>query len=141
MTFKAVPLDMINEINYFSEMDSWEIIGNNAIDLWFQLRIVDGLGERRYMTADSDTLTAVFQRADRIESLGTRRILTNTSQSVSKTATVHADDASLFKIELTSQDVQNIVSGTIKFTFEETSKTSEWLMNWAVSKQLTEPGC
>jgi hypothetical protein len=143
MSFKAVPLDMINEINYFSTMEQWEIVGNQAVDLWFQLRIVDGMGERRYMTQANDTIEVVFQRADRIETLGARRVLTNTDQNVTKPATPHADDASLFKIALTSQDVQNIVSGTMKFTLTEdaTSKVSQWLQNWAINKKLTEPGC
>jgi len=142
MDFKAVPIDMISEPNTFSVLpdDRWVIEGSNAKDLWFQLNVVDSLGERRYLVPSGSTLEVIFQRADLIESQGARRFLSNETRTVTKNAVAHADDASLFKVSLTSSDVSNIVSGTVKFVLTEPSATYEWLMNWALLKKSTDPG-
>lgn len=140
MTFKAVPLDMISAPNYFAPLAEprWTILDPNAVTLWFQLYIEDTLGTRRYITASGATMTVAFQRADAFAL--SQNQLTQTAQGLSLPATAHANDRSLFSLALTSQSVQTIVSGTVKFTLVESSVTTTWVQNHALSKKLTAPG-
>lgn len=144
MSFKSVPLDMISAPNFWApaKNNRWELIDPNAVTLWFRLNIVDSLGERSYVTASGAAMTVIFQRADLIQvdrSIIPQK-LTNTAQSVTKTASVHATDKSLFSFTLTAQDVQNIVSGTVKFTLVESGVTTTWVQNYLLQKSLTSPG-
>jgi len=41
---------------------------------------------------------------------------------------------------MTSQNIQDIVSGTTKFTLTEGAVTTTFLANWSVFKKLTNPG-
>lgn len=139
MVFKAIPIDMISAPNIYSELDGgWKIISPNQQTLWFQLNIVDSLGQRRYIPASGATLTALFRRMDLITSDFGR--LNQQSQNVTKTITFNSSDRSLCSMVLTQQDVQNIVSGGILFTLVESGTTTQWIEQWIVSKNLTGPG-
>lgn len=140
MGFKAVPLDMISAPNYFAPLAEprWTIIDPNAVTLWFQLQVSDTLGDRRYMVAGGATMQVTFQRADQIST--TQGLLTNTSQSVVLSATPHANDRSLFSMALTSQQVQTIVSGTVKFKLTESGLDTTWVQDHMLKKMLTNPG-
>lgn len=139
--FKVIPLDVISAPNHFTPLPNnrWEVINPNAQTLWFQLQIVDSLGARRYMPAAGSTLQVVFQRSDLIANDNLNR-LTNTSRNVTKTATANADDRSLYSIAMTTQDIQNIVSGSTKYTLTEGATTTTWVFDWSIMKTLTDPG-
>jgi hypothetical protein len=139
MAFKAVPLDMISSPNFYSELDgAWKITSPNQQTLWFQLNIIDSLGQRRYIAAAGATLTALFRRMDLITSQSGK--LNQQTQNITKTVTFNTSDRSLCSIVLTQQDVQNIVSGGIVFTLVESGTTTQWIEQWIVSKNLTGPG-
>jgi len=127
MSFQVKPLDMILAPNYFAPLSDgrWMITDPNATTLWFQLEILDSLGPRRYLTGVGATLTATFMRMDALASnLG---ILTT--------------DASLFSLALTTQQIQNIVSGTVQFALTEGAVVTTWNQNYLIQKTLTNPGC
>jgi hypothetical protein len=140
MSYKAVPIDMISAPNFYAEFGDgmWVIAGTSAVTLWLQLNIVDALGERRFITGNSAVLQAIFQRSDLFAQQNNQ--LTQTPRSLTKTATAHAQDKSLFSIALTSQDVQTIVGGSIKFTLTDTSINDTWIQDWIVQKKLIDPG-
>lgn len=140
MAFKAVPIDMITAPNYFAPLSEsrWTIIDPNAVTLWFQLQIEDSLGTRRYMVASGATMTVAFQRADSFTL--SQNALAQAAQGLSLPATANANDRSLFSLALTSQSVQTIVSGTVKFTLVESGVTTAWTQNHFLSKKLTAQG-
>lgn len=141
--FKAVPIDMISAPNFYSVLPSnrWEIVSPNAQSLWFQLYIVDGLGSRPYVPASGSSMTVTFQRADLISLTNTPPpTLTNTSKNVVKTAIIDPNNRSLMRIDMTSQNIQDIVSGTAKFVLTEGATSTTFLANWSVFKKLTDPG-
>ncbi|MEM4379317.1 MAG: hypothetical protein QXL01_01340 [Thermoplasmatales archaeon] len=138
--FKAIPLDMISAPNSYSVLPGgiWEVTSPNAQTLWFQLQIIDSLGARRYVAASGATITATFRRMDLISSLNGS--INQTNRDVVKTAVFHANDRSLLSISMTSQDIQNIVSGGVLFSFTEGANTSKWIQDWLLKKKLTDPG-
>jgi len=141
MSFQVKPLDMILAPNYFAPLSDgrWMITDPNATTLWFQLEILDSLGPRRYLTGVGATLTATFMRMDALASnLG---ILTSTPQTVNTPALAYTTDASLFSLALTTQQIQNIVSGTVQFALTEGAVVTTWNQNYLIQKTLTNPGC
>jgi hypothetical protein len=44
------------------------------------------------------------------------------------------------RIDMTSQNIQDIVSGTAKFVLTEGATSTTFLANWSVFKKLTDPG-
>jgi len=139
-TFKAVPLDMISAPNYWAPFADgrWTVTDPNATTLWLQLQISDALGSRRYMVATGGTLSVIFQRADSFTT--NQGVLSQTSQGISVSGAVNANDRSLFSVALTQQQVQGIVSGTVKFSLTEGSSTTTWVQDYLLSKSLTRPG-
>lgn len=143
MTFKAVPIEMISAPNFYSVLPNsrWEVTSPNAQALWFQLYVVDGMGSRPYVPATGSTMTVTFQRADLITlSGGPPTSLVNTGRNVVKTALIDSNNRSLMKLDMTTQNIQDIVSGTIKCVLTEGSTSTTFLSNWAVYKKLTDPG-
>lgn len=140
MAFKSVPLDMISAPNYFAPLADgrWTVTSPNAVTLWFQLQIEDALGSRRYMTAVGSTLTVTFQRADSYVSNGGP--LSTSAQSVAVTATPHANDRSLYSMALTTQNIQLLVSGAVKYRLVEGANDTTWLQDYGIQKKLTNPG-
>jgi hypothetical protein len=140
-TYIAVPLDMIQAPNNFAVLESgmFSVIQPNATTLWFILQVSDSLGQRRYIPPTGSVLTVQFMRANQFT--GSFQQPTEVVQTVSKTATAHADDKSLFSVALTSQDVSTIKSGTVKFSLLSGGVTTAWHQNYALKKTLTDPGC
>jgi hypothetical protein len=141
MAYKAVPLDVISAPNFYSPLSGgrWELTGDNAVTIWFQLMIEDSLGSRRYIAASGSGMQLVFKRSDLV-SLGNLNKLTQTPRNVTKTATKNSNDASLYSCNLAQSDVQGIVSGAIQFTLTEGSTVTTWLQDFAVRKTLTSAG-
>lgn len=143
MSLTSTPINMISAPNTFSVLSSgrWEITDPNAQELWLQINTDDQLGFRRYIPAAGATLSVLFQRADSFSVDGVRlsRLQAN-SQSVTKTATADTNDRSLWKISLTPQDTQTILSGTVKFALTEGTTTTTWVQNYFLKKNLTEAG-
>lgn len=145
MSFKVTPLDMITAPNYWAAMKNgrWDVIDPNAVTLWFQLGVSDALGDRRYVSAAGAVMEVTFQRADLIQT-GSGGLLpvklTNTAQSVVKTATPHALDRSLYSMALTALDIQTVVAGTVKFKLTESGVVTTWVQNYLLTKSLTAPG-
>jgi hypothetical protein len=143
MTFIATPIEMISAPNFFSELkdNRWMVTDPNAQTLWFQLEIIDNLGQRRYIPAGGSTMSVVFQRADEFSTdNSTRGRLQNQVRTVTKAATANVSDASLFSISLTTADITGIVSGTVKFTLTEAAVPTTWVQNFFIRKSLTAPG-
>lgn len=140
MAFKSIPLEMITAPNYFAALADgrWTVTSPNAVTLWFQLNIEDALGSRRYMTAVGATLTVTFQRADQFTSSG--GVLSQAAQSVVLSAVPHANDRSLFSMALTTQNVQLLVSGAVKYRLVEGANDTTWLQDYGIQKKLTNPG-
>ena len=140
--FKISPIEMISAPNYWSvnKDKTWVIVSPNQQALWLLLNISDAMGDRPYTSAVNATLTVTFQRADAITRVFPSTQLTNIPQSVVKAATANAQNRSLWTIALTSQDVQTLTSGTVKFDLTENGNTTTWLENWMVKKMLTDPG-
>jgi hypothetical protein len=142
-TFKVVPIDMISAPNYWAPLTEarWTITDPNAVTLSLQLEISDSLGERRYILATGGTLTAIFQRADAYSSSNSPAgSLVQTSQTISISCVVNANDRSLFTLPMTQQQVQGVVSGTVKFSMVESGVTTIWNQNYLLVKKLTGPG-
>ena len=143
MAFKVVPVDMITAPNYYSALPNgrWEITSPNAQSMWFQLYIVDGMGSRPYVPAIGSSMSVTFQRADLISLTNTPPpTLINTPKSVTKAAIIDSNNRSLMKIDMTTQNIQDIVSGTTKFVLTEGAVSTTFLANWSVYKKLTDPG-
>lgn len=137
--FKVVPLYMVQAPNFYSELNgTWEITSPNQQTLWFQLNIVDALGQRRYISAAGATFTALFRRMDLITSEFGK--LNQQSQNVTKTISFNASDRSLCSIVLTQQDIQNIVSGGVTFTLIESGTTTQWIEQWIIKKNIVASG-
>ena len=143
MTFIATPIEMISAPNFFSVLkdNRWLVTDPNAQTLWFQLEIIDSLGQRRYVPSVGSTLSVIFQRADEFSTDGSSRgRLQNQVRTVTKVATANVSDASLFSIALTTTDITGIVSGSVKFTFTEAAVPTTWVQNFFIRKSLTAPG-
>ena len=133
---------MINDPNVFAVLpdDRWVITSPNAQTLWMSLEQEDSLGQRRYVPAVGATLDVIFQRRDAMTQSGGRLKLTNTPQTVTKTATVSPNDGSQYSFNLTNSDIEAILGGTVKFKLTEGANTTEWVQNWALKKNLTTSG-
>jgi hypothetical protein len=133
--FKVVALDMVAAPNTFAyaENNLWKVQQDGDAVLWGMLYVVDSLSERRYITDPSAILTITFFRSDLPG--------TDTSRSVIKVATVNVQDASLFSISLSAQEVKTIMSGTVNFKLVEGTSTTSWNQNWAVKKTPVRTGC
>ena len=140
-TFKVIPIDMISSPNYWAPLSEarWAITDPNAVTLNFQLEITDSLGERRYMLGSGGTLTAIFQRADAYSTIQPGSLV-QTSQTISISCVVNSGDRSLFALPMTQQQVQGVISGTIKFSMVESGVTTVWNQSYLLVKKLTGPG-
>lgn len=147
-SYKIVPLDMIDAPNDFGVLPDtqWPIVGNNPLVLWFQFRKVDMLGERRYLVAGGGSVQLAFLRADtpgQPANLQTNSMFTPVSQvqTVTVVAVPYAGDQSLYSINLTSQQTQLIISGTVQVSLTEAGVTTVWNQNYLVKKTLALAGC
>lgn len=133
MTFEIVAIDMIDSPNIFQE-SKWETTPSIASRLYFQLRIKDSLGSRRYIPATGSSVKIDFQRARSLSPLNP------VVQTIQKTAVSLPEDRSMFYIDLTSTDTQAIISGTVKVTFVESGVTTIFIHNYFVTRKPVGPG-
>jgi hypothetical protein len=148
MSLSVLPIDMIAPVNYYAPLPNtqWVITDPNAVTLWLQLDITDTLGTRRYIAATGSTLTATFQRRDKlhqrvISPLYPSGQLIAQPQSISIYCTVNGIDGSLWTMALNPGNIQTIVSGTILFALTENGVVTSWAQDWVIQKNLTTAGC
>ena len=142
MSFLIAPIQMVSAPNYWAELGGsrWEIVGPNAVDLWFRIDIVDTLGHRSYTTAPGALLSVTFQRSNSIAISTDMKQLSYTDRTVYKNALIDSNNRSLAKISLTTADVSGVVSGTVKFELTEGIAKSCWVQNWMLIKKPTDAG-
>lgn len=141
--YLAIPLQVVELPNFFQPLmdDRWIITSPNAQELYFQLSIQDGLGTRRFIPAAGATINVIFQRMDEFQSTPTRfSQLESQTQTVTKPAVPNADDRSLWKISLNSDDVQKVRSGTVLFELSQSGTTTKFVQNYFLKRKLTNPG-
>lgn len=125
---------MVSSPNFFVVRDQhWVLTGGNSDTLWGQLIINDDLGQRRYLPQGASVLKVVFMRA-RATQVG------GTDQTITKTAILLPEDKSLFRIDLSAQDSNQIISGTVKFELTESGKTTTWNQHYFMVRNLTSQG-
>lgn len=141
MAYQLLALDMFQAPNNYAPTPggTFNLTEPNAQTLWFQLQVSDSLGVRRFIPPNGTSLTLEFQRANKF--VGTNRAPQESAQTVLKTATPNTDDRSLFSVALTTQDVTQIRSGTLKVNITTAGVTTSFVDNFAVRKKLTDPGC
>jgi len=143
MRFKIQPIEIIQAPNYYSILpdNQWILYDESSASLSFMLKIEDSLGERPYLVSNSDTLTSEFPRSDSLAiQSGTRGTISATSRSVTKTCNMDTDNKSLFTMNLSSTDISNIISGSVKFTLQYGSTTRTWLENYIIIKKINDVG-
>lgn len=138
------PIDMTLEPNFYAPTGKqyWTVTGGVATDLWGVLQISDNLGTRPYIPAVGATLTALFQRGELIGvmTVGVPPTATPNNNTVNKTCVLSAQNRSLLKMSLTSQEATNITSGSVVFTLTEGTTVNKWVMNWGMKKLNTTAG-
>jgi hypothetical protein len=133
MAFQAKAIDMVDSPNFFKE-SLWETTPGNSTRLYFQLQIVDAMGERRYIPASGATMKAEFQRARSLSAMNP------VSQSIQKNAIAIPEDKSMFYIDLNTADTQAIISGTVRFTLVESGVTTVFVQNYFVTRKPVTAG-
>lgn len=138
------PINMIAAPNAWAPLglSYWTVTGGVATDIWAVLQIDDTLGRRPYTAAVGAVFQAVFQRGDLIgvAATGIPPTITPNQLTVTKTLVFDAQNRTLVKIPLTTQDATNIISGTILFTLTESALVNRWAANWAIKKLNTTAG-
>ena len=143
MRFNIIPVEIIQSPNYYSVLPdkNWVLYDESSTSLSFILNISDSLGDRPYIIANTDTLSVEFPRADLLSIQPvTRGTLDATSRSVNKTCIVDSLNKSLFTIQLTSSDIQNIMSGSALFTLKYGQVTRTWTENYILIKKINDVG-
>ena len=143
MSFAAIPIQMISAPNFFVELsdERWEVIDPNSQDLWFQLSIDDNLGLRRYTPVAGSSISVIFQRADAFQTAGVGLArLQSETRTITKNGIADSNDRSLWKVSMTSLDIEGILSGTVKFTLTESGSAKTWVQNYFIKKNITDPG-
>lgn len=144
--YKAIPISLVGDHNYYSPLPNgaWVITDPSQTTLSFRLDIDDSLGQRPYVASAGSLISVIFQRAANITlsqvTASSFSAQQTESQTVTKNATANSSNPSIWSISLTSQDVEAILSGTVKFSLTESSIAKTWLQNWAVEKKLTSKG-
>ena len=131
---QVVAIDMINTPNFFKQAVEWQVTSGNTASLWFQLQTVDSIGTRRYIPSAGALVKVEFMRA-RSTAVG------QAAQTFQKTAAQDANDKSMFRIDLSAADTQNLISGTVKFLITEGANTTTVQQPYFIKKTLTGPGC
>lgn len=133
MNYTLQPLEFYS-LNDFVIKDVWEISPGAPVSLYFVLQKIDQLGRRRFVPAAGTVASLQFLRA-RAASIN------STSQNISKSATtVSADDKSLLKVDLTSDDTKNIISGSVQLVVTISGTAYTQVIPFAVKKAMNGPG-
>ena len=136
MKISYTPVDMMCAPNVFAAIPEWKVTQGTAETLWLQLLITDAFGSRRYIPTAGSTLKLVFMRARKCV-LGS----IDTSQTFEVIGTTIADDRSLWSFPLTADNVNLLISGTVKLVL--VSGTTTYTINkaFAIKKTLVSGGC
>jgi hypothetical protein len=135
--FGVKPLDLFDEPNDIAELEYWEVTQDSPTRLSFQIQISDTLPKRRFMVPTGQTVKAKFQRA-KVAKLGQ----TSTSQTFEVAATPMAMDRSIWTINLTAEQVNLLVSGTVQFNIYNGATLVQTINSpYMIKKILTGPGC
>ena len=143
MRFKIKPVEVIQSPNFYSVLvdGNWIIYDESATRISFMLMIIDSLGERPYVTSPTDTIEVVFPRSDSISvQTTTRGTLESSSRTVNKPCIPDNINKSLFNIDLSSNDIKNVISGTAIFTLKYGTNTRTWPENYILIKKTNEVG-
>lgn len=135
--FGVKPLDLFDEPNDIAELEYWEVTQDSPTRLSFQIQISDTLPKRRFMVPTGQTVKVKFQRA-KVAKLGQ----TSTSQTFEVAATPMAMDRSIWTINLTAEQVNLLVSGTVQFNIYNGATLVQTINSpYMIKKILTGPGC
>lgn len=135
--FFVKPLELISAPNFYSLLpdSQWQVTHGVMAPLAAQVWINDSLGSRRYVLPSSATLTVTFLRADSPQN-------PSSSQSVVKTVSILDADRSIVTFDLSAQETQQIISGTVIFNLNDTGAgaSAQWTQNYGIKKTLVGPG-
>jgi hypothetical protein len=135
--FGVKPLDLFDEPNDIAELEYWEVTQDSPTRLSFQIQISDTLPKRRFMVPTGQTVKAKFQRA-KVAKLGQ----TSTSQTFEVAATPMAMDRSIWTINLTAEQVNLLVSGTVQFNIYNGATLVQTINSpYIIKKIMTGAGC
>ncbi len=141
--YLAIPLYVVELPNFFQPIldGRWTITSPNAQKLYFQLAVLDGLGTRRFIPSAGATMNVVFQRMDEFQTTPKRvNQLESQSQTITKPATPHVDDRSLWTLDLNQEDVKQVRSGTVLFDLTQSGVTTRFVQSYFLKRKLTDPG-
>jgi hypothetical protein len=135
--FGVKPLDLFDEPNDIAELEFWEVTQDSPVRLSFQIQISDTLPKRRFMVPTGQTVKVKFQRA-KVAKLGQAAA----SQTFEVAATPMAMDRSIWSINLTADQVNLLVSGTVQFNIYNGATVVQTINSpYMIKKILTGPGC
>jgi hypothetical protein len=135
--FGVKPLDLFDEPNDIAELEFWEVTQDSPVRLSFQIQISDTLPKRRFMVPTGQTVKVKFQRA-KVAKLGQA----SASQTFEVAATPMAMDRSIWTINLTADQVNLLVSGTVQFNIYNGATVVQTINSpYMIKKILTGPGC
>jgi hypothetical protein len=135
--FSGKPLELISAPNYYSLLpdSQWQVTHGVKAALAGQIWITDSLGARRYVLPATSTLSITFVRADTAQQ-------PSSSQSITKAVSINQFDRSLFTFELSAQETQQVISGSVIFNLTDTGAgvSAQWTQNYGLKKALVGPG-
>lgn len=135
--FGVKPLDLFDEPNDIAELEFWEVTQDSPVRLSFQIQISDTLPKRRFMVPTGQTVKVKFQRA-KVAKLGQA----SASQTFEVAATPMAMDRSIWTINLTADQVNLLVSGTVQFNIYNGATVVQTINSpYMIKKIITGPGC
>lgn len=135
--FQVKPLDLFDEPNDIAPLDYWEVTQDSPVKLTFQLLVSDALPLRRFMVPTGQVVKAKFQRA-KTAKLGQA----STSQTFEVQALPMAMDRSIWTLNMTAEQVNLLVSGTVQFNIYNGATVVQTINSpYMIKKILTGAGC
>lgn len=135
--FSVKPLDLFDEPNDIAPLEYWEVTQDSPVRLSFQVMVSDSLPIRRFMVPTGQVIKVKFMRA-KVAKLGQ----SSTSQTFEVQATSAAMDRSIWSVNLTAEQVNTLVSGTVQFNiYNGTTLVQTINSPYMVKKILTGAGC
>lgn len=135
--FSVKPLDLFDEPNDIAPLEYWEVTQDSPVRLSFQVMVSDSLPIRRFMVPTGQGIKVKFMRA-KVAKLGQ----SSTSQTFEVQATPVAMDRSIWSVNLTAEQVNTLVSGTVQFNiYNGTTLVQTINSPYMVKKILTGAGC
>ena len=135
--FQVKPLDLFDEPNDIAPLEYWEVTQDSPVRLSFQILITDSLPMRPFMVPTGQVVKAKFQRA-KVAKLGQAP----NSQTFEVQALPMAMDRSIWTVNLTADQVNTLVSGTVQFNiYNGTTLVQTINTPYMIKKILTGAGC